>query len=51
MSALDMKHARKKVTSSVQNALEFTEQAGNAKGGLPNWFKQGTKAGTKAYWD
>lgn len=31
--------------------MEFTERAGNAKGGLLNWFKQGTKADTKAYWD
>ena len=46
-----MKYAWKKVTSSVRNALEFTKQAGNAKRGLLNWFKQGTKADTKAYWD
>ena len=46
-----MKPARKKVTSSVRNALEFTKEVGNAKGGLLNWFKPGTKDDTKAYWD
>jgi hypothetical protein len=44
-------YARKKVTSSVRNALQFTKQAGKAKGGLLNWFQLGTKADTKAYWD
>ena len=43
--------ARKKVASSVRNALEFSKDSGEPKGGLLHWFEPGTQANTKAYWD
>lgn len=43
--------ARKKVASSVRNALEFSQKTGEPKSGILRWFKPGTKADIKAYWD
>jgi hypothetical protein len=43
--------ARKKVASSVRNALEFAQETGEPKSGILRWFKPGTKADIKAYWD
>jgi len=43
--------ACKKVASSVQNVLELSKDTREPKGRLLHWFKPGTQANTKAYWD
>jgi hypothetical protein len=46
-----MKRDRKKITSSVRNATEISQEIGKPKLGLLKFFSKGTPADTKAYWD
>jgi hypothetical protein len=46
-----MKRDRKKITSSVRNATQISNETGKPKIGLLKFFSKGTPADTKAYWD
>jgi hypothetical protein len=49
--APNLKRDRKKITSSVRNATEISQEIGKPKLGLLKFFSKGTPADTKAYWD